>query len=345
MKTRQIRLGMVKIGGGAPISIQSMAKTDTKDIKATVRQIRRLERLGCEIIRVAVKDRESAKAISEIRPRISIPLEADIHFDYRLALLSIESGADGIRLNPGNISNPAHVREVIRAARIKGLPIRIGVNSGSLPGHSGKQSDGMVRLTSRYLKIFQKERFYDIMISLKASDVITTIEAYRKMAVLCDYPFHVGVTATGADTEGIIKSSIGIGALLSEGIGDTIRVSLTSDPAREIIVARQILQALDIRRFGPQIISCPTCGRCQVDLVKIAKDLKRELVATRSPSKNKRGLSIAIMGCEVNGPGEAKESDIGIAFGKGSGLIFKKGKILKKVKVSDAIKELLKEIV
>ncbi|MFH1867375.1 MAG: flavodoxin-dependent (E)-4-hydroxy-3-methylbut-2-enyl-diphosphate synthase [Candidatus Omnitrophota bacterium] len=349
-KTRTIKLGNVKIGGNAPISIQSMAKTDTRDISATVRQIKSLTDSGCEIIRVAVKDKTSAEAIAKIRRKISIPLEADIHFDYKLALLSIESGAEGIRLNPGNIRKPSEVKEVIKAAKSKKISIRIGANSGSLPipytlqPTAYSQADTMVKVISDYLKIFEKEKFYDIMISLKASDVITTIDAYRKMAKVCDYPFHLGVTATGTDNEGIIKSAIGIGTLLAEGIGDTIRVSLTAAPEEEIIVGRQILQALGLRSFGPDIISCPTCGRCQVDLVKIVQEFKSQLSTVNCQLSTVKPLSVAIMGCEVNGPGEAKESDIGIAFGKDSGALFKKGKIIKKVKAKDAVKELLKEV-
>lgn len=338
-KTRQIRVGRIRIGGGAPVSIQSMAKTDTKDVTATVKQIRRLEALGCEVIRVAVKDTNSASAIKKIKQKISIPLEADIHFDHRLALLAMESGADCIRLNPGNIFRPAHIREVIRTAEKKRIPIRIGVNSGSLP----RSVPNMVRLTLDYLKIFEKEKFYDIMISLKASDVIATIEAYRKMAKLRNYPLHLGVTATGVGSQGIIKSAIGIGTLLAEGIGDTIRVSLTGPPEEEVLVAKYILQTLGLRCFGPEIISCPTCGRCQVDLVTIARRIK-DAVGNTKCAIAKRPLSIAVMGCEVNGPGEAKEADIGIAFGKGSGIVFKKGKVLKKVKVKDSVRELIGQI-
>lgn len=350
-RTRQIRLGKVRIGGGAPVSIQSMTKTDTRDVPATVRQIKRLQDLGCEIIRVAVKDIESASCLSKIKDRISIPLEADIHFDYRLGLAAIEKGADGIRLNPGNISRTQQVKEIIQAAKDKKIPIRIGVNSGSLPGYSlqftgyrlKEQTDAMVKLASDYLRIFEKENFYDIMISLKASDVATTVEAYRKMARLCDYPFHLGVTATGAGSEGMIKSAIGIGTLLAEGIGDTIRVSLTAEPEEEVIVAKDILQALGLRRFGPDIISCPTCGRCQVDLVKIVKKIKNEIRATSDERRN-RYITIAIMGCEVNGPGEAKDADIGIAFGRGSGILFRKGRVIKKVKAKEAVKELICDI-
>jgi len=317
----QVKIGGVKVGGGAPISIQSMAKIDTKNVTATVKQIHSLEALGCEIIRVAAKDTKSASAIKKIKQKIKIPLEADIHFDYRLALLAIEAGADSIRLNPGNISKPAHVKEVIAAAKKSKIPIRIGVNSGSLPGGS---ASNMVKAVTNYLKIFEKEKFYDIMISLKASNVITTIEAYRKMARVCNYPFHLGVTATGTGSEGIIKSAIGIGALLAEGIGDTIRVSLTGPPEEEVLVGKEILQSLGLRRFGPEIVSCPTCGRCQVDLVPIAKRIKDRLSTINHKLSTNRLTSIAIMGCEVNGPGEAKEADVGIAFGKGSGIIFKK---------------------
>lgn len=360
-RTRQIRLGKVKIGADAPVSIQSMIRTDTRDVSATVRQIKRLKAAGCEIIRVAIKDRESAFCISKIKNRVSIPLEADIHFDYRLGLTAIEEGADGIRLNPGNISKPQQVKEIIQAAKDKKIPIRIGVNSGSLPAYSlppsakasggrqltayslKNQAEAMVKLASDYLKLFEKEGFYNIIVSLKASDVATTIEAYRKMARVCDYPFHLGVTATGCGSEGIIKSAIGIGTLLAEGIGDTIRVSLTAEPEQEIMVARDILQALGLRRFGPDIISCPTCGRCQVDLINIVKKIKNEIRATSDERRN-RYITIAIMGCEVNGPGEAKEADIGIAFGKDSGLLFKNGKVIKKIKAKEVVKELLRRI-
>jgi (E)-4-hydroxy-3-methylbut-2-enyl-diphosphate synthase len=327
-----------------------MTKTDTADIVATVRQMRDLNLLGCEVIRVAVKDRESARAISQIKKRISMPLEADIHFDYRLAVLSIESGADGIRLNPGNIKNIPEIKKVIMAARIKDIPIRIGVNSGSLPDtgqprRTANQAVRMVRLANNYLKIFEKEKFYDIMISLKASDLDSTIKAYRLMARDCCYPFHLGVTAAGAGMEGVIKSAVGISALLREGIGDTIRVSLTDTPQQEVIAAKYILQSLGLRRFGPEIISCPTCGRCQVDLCDIVKKFKDNLSAKRYPLNANKISSIAIMGCEVNGPGEAKEADIGIAFGKGSGVLFKKGKVIKKVKAKNAVRELLNAVI
>jgi len=346
-KTRTIRIGDVEIGGGSAVSIQSMTNTDTTDIIATVRQIRRLQQGGCEVIRVAAKDIASAQAIQKIRRNITIPLEADIHFDYRIALTAIASGADGIRLNPGNINRPTQVREVVAAAKKKRIPIRIGVNTGSLPRSPRRLQDSsrgtrqMVKVVLNYLKIFEKEKFYDIMVSLKASDVKATIEAYREMARYCNYPFLLGVTATGTGTEGIVKSAIGIGTLLAEGIGDTIRVSLTADPIEEVIAARQILQALGLRRFGHEIRSCPTCGRCQVDLIKMVKTMKHKLSTLNPQPSTRRFYNIAIMGCEVNGPGEAQEADIGIAFGKGSGVIFEQGKIVKKVRAGDAVKELL----
>ena len=347
--TRQIKLGGVKIGGGAPVSIQSMTNTDTKNIASTVRQIKGLEKTGCEIIRVAIKDKESALAIKSIKKNISIPLEADVHFDYSLAILAAESGADGVRLNPGNIHNPQQIKMVITACRKMKIPIRIGANSGSLMEKyklSGiaNQVSGMVKSVIDYLKLFERERFFDIMISLKASDVQTTISAYKKIALLYDYPLHLGVTAAGQGKEAIIKSAIGIGALLSEGIGDTIRVSLTGDPKQEITVARHILQALGLRRFFNEIISCPTCGRCQVDLEKIIRQVKQKLTTYSLQLNTKRLYSIAIMGCEVNGPGEAKDADIGIAFGRGSGILFRKGKVMKKVSAKNAVSELIREL-
>ncbi len=339
-KTRQIKIGNVRIGAGAPISIQSMTKTDAVDINSTVAQIKRLEKRGCEIIRIAVKDNASCQAIKKIKPRIKIPLVADIHFDYKLALEAVSSGCDAIRLNPGNIKKRVHILRVIEACRRKRLPIRIGLNSGSA---GTSTSQGLANLARNYCKIFERERFYDIIISLKASDVYTTIEAYRKMAGGCNYPFHLGVTATGTGYSGIIKSAIGIGALLAEGIGDTIRVSLTTQPEGEIEVAKYILQSLGLRRFYPDIISCPTCGRCQVDLVKIVNEFSKKLSAIDHRVLAKLP-KIALMGCEVNGPGEARDADIGIAFGKNSGILFRKGQIAKKIKAKNAIKEIMRLI-
>jgi (E)-4-hydroxy-3-methylbut-2-enyl-diphosphate synthase len=333
-KTRLVKVGGVRIGGGAPVSIQSMTKVETSNIKAVVSQVKSLESCGCEIIRVAVKTLSDARAIKDIKKKIRIPLVADIHFDYRLALESIKSGADKIRINPGNMKKPEEVARVVRSARKAGIPIRIGINSGST-------SEDFVKSALNYVKIFEGLDFRDIIISLKASDAAKTVKAYREISGLCDYPLHLGVTASGPYDIGIVKSSIGIGSLLLDGIGDTIRVSLTAEPQEEVFAAKRILSSLGLRRFGPEIISCPTCGRCQVDLVKIVNAVEHEIRNTKYELR-KSPFTIALMGCEVNGPGEAKEADIGIAFGKGSGMLFKKGKIVKRVSSKDAIKELLK---
>lgn len=331
-RTRQIRVGKVRIGGGAPISVQSMANTETSDVAATVRQIKKLEAAGCEVVRVAVKSLEDAVSVKAVKKGIKIPLVCDIHFNYRLALECIKAGADKIRLNPGNIKRPDEIAAVARAAKAAGIPIRIGVNSGSFRGDMAEGAMG-------YIKLFRDLKFHDIIISLKASDVAATVEAYRKMSRACDYPLHLGVTAAGPYDAGVVRSSIGIGALLLDGIGDTIRVSLTSDPVNEVYVGRKILSSLGLRKFGPEIISCPTCGRCQVDLIKLVNELEARV---QGPGASGRGIKIAMMGCEVNGPGEAREADIGIAFGKGSGVLFKKGKIIKKIAVKNAVKEVLK---
>lgn len=348
-KTRIVRVGNVRVGGDAPVSIQSMTKVATCDVRRTVAQIKRLEACGCEIIRVAVKDQADADAIRQIKRKIKIPLAADIHFDYRLALRAISSGADKIRLNPGNIKDRRDIEQVVKAAKRAKIPIRIGVNSGSVntnrqPPTAGHKivSSMLVNSALSYIKMFERMDFRDIIISLKASDVLSTVEAYRKMSELCDYPLHLGVTASGAYDEGVIKSAIGIGSLLLEGIGDTIRVSLTADPAEEVAAAKRILSSLNIRRFGPEIISCPTCGRCQVDLVKIVKELEDRVKAQGSGGK--KNITIAVMGCEVNGPGEAREADVGIAAGKGSGVLFVKGRIIKKVPEKKFIEEILKLI-
>ncbi|MFH1854667.1 MAG: flavodoxin-dependent (E)-4-hydroxy-3-methylbut-2-enyl-diphosphate synthase [Candidatus Omnitrophota bacterium] len=346
--TKQIKVGKVKIGGGAPITVQSMTKTDTRDIRATVRQIKELEAAGCELVRVAVKDFQAATAIKKIKRKIKIPLIADIHFDYRLAIAAIENGADKIRLNPGNIHKEEQIIEVIRLAKKKKVPIRVGLNSGSVikipssyPLLKGRGirvgGNDLVREALDYIKVLEKARFYDIIVSLKTSSVLTTIEAYREFSKVSRYPLHLGVTAAGPVASGLVKSSLGIGILLREGIGDTIRVSLTGHPCEEVIAAKNILQALELRKFGPEIISCPTCGRCQVDLQGIVKKIAFSL---QSSVFSQKALKIAIMGCEVNGPGEAKEADIGIAFGKGAGVLFKKGKIIRRVKEKDAIKAL-----
>ncbi len=333
-KTRQIKVGGVRIGGGAPISIQSMAKVETADIGRAISEIKELQEAGCEIVRAAVKSFDDAAAIRKIKQAIKIPLVADIHFNYRLALKAIASGADKIRLNPGNIRNREEIAKVVKAARKARIPIRIGVNSGS--------SSELVRPALGYIKLFEELEFRDIIISLKASDVISTVDAYREIAKRCDYPLHLGVTAAGPYDSGIVKSSIGIGALLLDGIGDTIRVSLTADPVEEVIAAKRILSSLNIKRFGPDIISCPTCGRCRVDLEGIVKGLERKLSAFSFQLSAKKPITIAVMGCEVNGPGEAREADIGIAAGKNAGLLFKKGKVIKRIKEKDFIKEIVK---
>ena len=338
-KTREIRVGGVNIGGRAPVSIQSMVKVPTSRVSDAVKEIKALERAGCEIIRVAVKDSRDAESIRRIKARIRIPLVADIHFDYRLAMEAIRNGADKIRLNPGNISKRGEIREVVMLAKKRRIPIRIGVNSGSVPKGSG----GLAAAAKGYIKLFEEMDFRDIIISLKGSGVVSTVEAYRELATSCDYPFHLGVTASGLPFEGAIKSAIAMGALLLDGIGDTIRVSLTGSSCEEVSVAKKILSALALRHFGPEIISCPTCGRCQVDLVKIVKECDERVQSTGCRVQRKP-VRVAIMGCEVNGPGEAKEADIGIAAGKKSGVLFKKGRVLRKVAEKDFVKELLKEL-
>lgn len=334
-KTRVVKIDGVKIGGKAPVSIQSMAKTKTGDIQATINQIKGLERAGCEIVRVAVKNREDVAALKKIKRSINIPLVADIHFNYRLALGAISGGVDAIRLNPGNINKRCELKEIVEEAKRAGIPIRIGVNSGSLKGTRPRsnEADLMVESALTFIKYFERLNFRDIIVSLKSSDVLSTVSAYRKMADASSYPLHLGVTATGLKEDGIIKSAIGIGALLSEGIGDTIRVSLTSDPILEVEAAKSILQSLGLRTFGPEIISCPTCGRCQVDIGSIVERLKESV-------KSKAPMTIAVMGCEVNGPGEAKDAYVGIAAGRGSGVLFKEGKIIKRIKEKDFVKEI-----
>jgi (E)-4-hydroxy-3-methylbut-2-enyl-diphosphate synthase len=343
-KTRTVNIGGVKIGSGHPVSIQSMTKTDTRDVASTISQIQELENAGCELVRLAIKDEEAAKAIQDIKKEVSIPLIADIHFNYKLALSSIKYGADKIRINPGNISKVDQIDEIISLASEKSIPIRVGVNSGSLPevDEEGDLAENMVGSLLKYLEHFQKRNFHDIILSLKASDVPSTVKAYRKMSEKCDYPLHLGITAAGSPQAGIVKSSVGIGALILEGIGDTIRVSLKGDPVSEVETAKRILSSTGLRNFGPEVIACPTCGRCQVDLISLVRELEEKIKNKKLSSK--KPLIIAIMGCEVNGPGEAAEADIGIAFGKNKGAIFKKGEIIKTVETKDAIKELLELI-
>ncbi len=342
-KTRQISIGNVKIGGGAPIAVQSMTNTQTPDVAATVAQIERLQEAGCEIVRVAVPGAEAAKAIAAIKKQIRIPLIADIHFDYRLAIAAAKSGADGLRINPGNIGAHKKVKAVVDCAKDHNIPIRIGVNSGSLEKdilkkYNGVTAAGMVESGLRHVELLKSLDFDQIKISLKASDVHRTLEAYRLLSTKTDLPLHVGVTEAGALYPGIVKSALGIGMLLAEGIGDTIRVSLTRDPVEEVRVGFEILRALDIRHRGPEIIACPTCGRCNIELFDIVERVEKALMTTTEPVK------VAIMGCVVNGPGEAKEVDIGIAGGDGSGVLFRKGKVVKKFAQDKLVDVLLDEV-
>jgi (E)-4-hydroxy-3-methylbut-2-enyl-diphosphate synthase len=342
-KTREIWIGPVKIGGDGPIAVQSMTKTDTRDIRRTIHQIRRLEEAGCEIIRVAVVNEEAAHAIAEIKKRIKIPLIADIHFHYRLALKAMESGADGLRINPGNIGGKERLKAIILAAKSRSIPIRIGVNAGSLEKDllkrfGGATAEAMVSSALRTIEWMEGIGFQQIKVSLKASDVLRTVEAYRLFSKTTDYPLHLGITEAGRGSRAIVKSSIGIGLLLSEGIGDTLRVSLTGDPVQEVRVGYEILGALKIRQRGVEIISCPTCGRCEINLTPLVEKVEKATQRIDTP------LTIAIMGCVVNGPGEAKEADVGIAGGKGMGLLFRKGRVVKKVREKDFAKVLLGEV-
>lgn len=341
--TRQIFVGNVSVGGESPITVQSMTKTDTRDINATVRQILSLESAGCEIIRLAVPDMEAAAALHEIKKSVSIPIIADIHFDWRLALEAIKQGVDGLRLNPGNIGAKWKVLEVIAAAKDNKIPIRIGVNAGSLEkelidkyGHPTPES--LVESAEGHIKILEDLGFFDIKVSLKASNVMKTVEAYRLFSERYDYPLHIGISEAGPAFSGIIKSSVGLGILLSEGIGDTMRVSLTAEPEEEVRVAYEILKSLGIRRRNPEIISCPTCGRCQIDLRQLAQKVESAVKDIKKP------IIVAVMGCVVNGPGEAREADFGIAGGKGMGMVFKRGEVVKKIEEDRLLEELMKLI-
>lgn len=348
MERRQARTvwkGNVQVGGGAPVSVQSMTKTHTEDVDATVRQVRELEELGCQIIRVAVPTIESAKSIGAIKRQIKIPLVADIHFDHRLALESISRGADCVRINPGNMRSREAVAEVVRAAKAAGVSIRVGVNSGSIRPRGGEQPAEkpdlaalMVEAALEHCQFIESLDFRDIVVSLKASDVPTTIAAYRAIAARCDYPLHLGVTAAGPAESAIIKSAIGIGSLLADGIGDTIRVSLTGPPHDEVRVGHEILRALALEPAGVEFVSCPTCGRCEIDLVRLVDEVKRRM------PKTARSLTVAVMGCVVNGPGEASEADVGVAGGKGFGFIFRGGKQIRKVPEDKLADELIAEI-
>ncbi|MCK4728167.1 MAG: flavodoxin-dependent (E)-4-hydroxy-3-methylbut-2-enyl-diphosphate synthase [Desulfobacterales bacterium] len=342
-QTRQISIGGVKVGGGAPITVQSMTNTFTHEIGATVEQIHRLEAAGCELVRVAVPDAAAVEAISSIKKQISIPLIADIHFDYRLALGAVRAGADALRINPGNIGGAKKVKAVAKLARERGIAIRIGVNAGSLEKEILKRygsatPEAMVESALRHIELLESFDFHDIKLSIKASDVARTVEAYRLAASKTDFPLHVGVTEAGTLVSGTVKSALGIGVLLADGIGDTIRVSLTRDPVDEVRVGFEILKALKIRQRGPDIVSCPTCGRCEIDLVDVVERVESALITKTTP------VQLAIMGCVVNGPGEAREADIGIAGGKGHGVLFKKGKVVRKVPEDRLVETLLEEV-
>ena len=325
--SRQIKVGAVPVGGGAPVSIQSMTNTRTDDVAATVRQIRALKAAGCEIVRVAVPDEAAARAIPKIKEQIDLPLVVDIHFDYRLALICIEGGADKVRINPGNIGGEDRVKQVVDACRRRNIPIRIGVNGGSLEKplrakYGGVTPEALVESAMGHVALLEKLDFHDICISLKSSSVPVTMAAYRLMAQRRDYPLHLGVTEAGTPKMGILKSAVGIGGLLAEGIGDTFRVTLTADPVEEIAAAKDILEAAGLRHTGPELIACPTCGRTRIDLICMAQEVERRLQEVKKPIK------VAVMGCVVNGPGEASDADVGIAGGDGKGLLFQKGKVV-----------------
>ncbi len=343
-KAKVIQIGKVRIGGNYPIAIQSMAKCKTSDSLQAIRQIKQLEAMGCEIVRLAVKDQADAAAIRQIKRQVKAPLVADIHFDWRLALAAIDSGADKIRLNPGNIFKPEQIKEVARAARLAGIPIRVGLNSGSVKKSKGRDIPSAMCVSAlEYIRLLEKCGFYDIVVSLKASNIMDTVAAYRKFVKLCQYPLHLGVTATGLPYSGAIKSSIAVGALLLEGIGDTVRISLTDTPEQEIKAAKAILEGLGLRHFGPEVISCPTCGRCEVDLIKIVKQIE-DRISHIGYQVSDMPAKLAVMGCVVNGPGEAREADIGIAFGKNQGLMFKAGKPVRKVSLAGSVSALIKEM-
>jgi (E)-4-hydroxy-3-methylbut-2-enyl-diphosphate synthase len=341
-KTRVVQVGNLKIGGGNPILIQSMCNTDTRDAISTIKQIHDLEKAGCEIIRVAVPDMIAAKAIKEIKQNINIPLVADIHFDYQLALESIKNGVDKVRINPGNIGKIENVQKVVDACKDKNIPIRIGINTGSLEKEAeekyGRTAKAMVESALKHIQILEKLNFHDIVISLKASDIQRTVEAYRLLSQKVDYPLHLGITEAGTLNTGTIKSSVGLGIMLFEGLGDTIRVSLTGDPIEEVRVGWEILKSLKLRSKGVNFISCPTCGRTEIDLIGLANKVEKALININKP------ITVAVMGCVVNGPGEAKEADIGVAGGHHQGVIFKKGQILKTVPEEKILEELLSEI-
>lgn len=342
-KTRQIHIGDVAIGGGAPISVQSMTNTRTTDTEATLSQIRALAAAGCDLVRMAVPDMDAAKNVGNIVRQSPVPLIADIHFDYRLAIEAIHQGIQGLRLNPGNIGGEDRVRAVVTEAKAAGIPIRIGVNAGSLDKkilakYGGVTAEALVESAMEHVHILEKQHFYDMKISLKAHDVPLTLAAYRLMSETTDYPLHLGITEAGTVHSGIIKSAVGIGALLAEGIGDTLRVSLTGDPVVEVKVANEILKSLGLKEYGPTLVACPTCGRTSIDLPAIAARVEKKLEGIAEP------IEVAVMGCVVNGPGEARGADVGIAGGNGEGLVFRKGEVLRKVPEDQLVEELFKEI-
>jgi (E)-4-hydroxy-3-methylbut-2-enyl-diphosphate synthase len=339
--SKPIQIGNVTVGGSAPIVVQSMTNTDTRDVMSTTNQIKELEDCGCELVRVAVPDAEAARAISSIKRGISIPIIADIHFDYRLALMALEAGCDGLRLNPGNISEPEKVKVIARSASERNVPIRIGVNAGSLPKTTNPQltvAQQMVEAALPQIQLLESLDFDLIKVSIKAFDVPTTIEAYQDIAWRIPYPLHIGITEAGTPRTGIIRSAVGIGTLLYQGVGDTIRVSLTAHPREEVIAAYEILKSLNLRQYGPILVSCPSCGRSEVDIIKLAAAVESELIKINKPIK------VAVMGCVVNGPGEAKDADIGIACGKGKAVLFKKGKKIKTIQEKDFLTALMREV-
>lgn len=343
-KTKEVQVGSVKIGGENPIVIQSMCNTDTRDVASTVKQILELEDAGCELVRVAILDMEAADAVAEIKKQIHIPLVADIHFNYKLALRVMDLGIDKVRINPGNIGEESRIRQVVEKAKEKKIPIRIGVNSGSLEKdliekYGGVTPQGLVESALRHVQILEKYGFHDIVVSIKASDVVFSLEAYQLLSQSINYPIHVGITEAGTVYSGTIKSAVGIGAILAMGIGDTMRVSLTGNPVDEVKAAKEILKSLGLRKFGIEFISCPTCGRTQIDLISIANEVEKLCQGID------KDIKVAVMGCVVNGPGEAREADIGIAGGKGEGLLFKKGIIIKKLKEDELVSSLMEEII
>ena len=342
-QTRVVKVGNVVMGGNSPIVIQSMCNTDTRDVENTVKQILELEQAGCQVVRVAVPDMAAAEAVGEIKKRISIPLVADIHFDYKLALKVMDLGIDKVRINPGNIGEESRIQAVVEKAKQKQIPIRIGVNSGSLEKdliqkYGGVTPQGLVESALRHVRILEKYQFYDIVVSIKASNVPFSVQAYTLLSQKIDYPIHVGITEAGTVYSGTVKSAVGIGAILLQGIGDIIRVSLTGNPVEEIKAAKEILKSVGMLEQGIELISCPTCGRTQIDLISIANEVEKKCKAL-----NKK-LKVAVMGCVVNGPGEAREADIGIAGGNGEGLLFKKGEIIRKIPENELVEQLMKEI-